>query len=280
MTGLLVEKALLNLRNDAEFLRDDTLPLQERIRFIADKYVSMTLGRRRVTYLTKPFVYDNRWMPALLQNYPREIEELGRFVPFDRIRTVFDIGANVGQFGRTLLWRHPHLELHSFEPNPGVFELLRENAAGYPNWWTYDCGLGSTRGAIDFYFVEGKSAQGSVYAGNASLHLLKSHTKSLKVQVEVLDEPFIAAHHLPQQVGLLKVDVEGYEKEVLQGAKGIRWEYLYIECSLARDGALPLETLVELVTRQWGTAPRVLYRSESKPTDVVFNVILQMPSQP
>ena len=280
MTGLLIGKALLNLRNDAEFLRDRTLPLQERIRFLGDKYLSMTLGRRRVTYLTKPFVYDNRWMPALLQNYPREIEELGRFVPFDRIQTVFDIGANVGQFGRTLLWRHPHLQLHSFEPNPGVFELLQQNAAGYPNWRTYGYALGATRAAIDFYFVEGKSAQGSVYATNASLHLLKSDTRSLKVQVEVLDDAFVTAHHLPEQVGLLKIDVEGYEKEVLEGARGIRWEYLYIECSLARDGALPLEALVDLVTRQWGTTPRVLYRSESKPTDVVFNAVLQMPSRP
>src|SRR5687767_13331499 len=100
----LLDRLVTNFANDYRFATFHGLPLSltSRLGYLPRKYAAILQNRRQVRFLGKPFRYDNRLMPALLQAYPDEIAALDRHVDFARAVRVMDVGANVGQFGFVL----------------------------------------------------------------------------------------------------------------------------------------------------------------------------------
>ena len=148
--------------------------------------------------------------------------------------TVIDVGANRGQFGLVAAWRFPGAELHCFEPLPEArSKLMRVLGRDRRRLRVYDVALGAASGTDTF----------NVSASDDSSSLLAPTTAQLEtfpktelaerrtVQVARLDE-VITGHHLRRPC-LLKVDVQGYELEVLRGADALleSLDELLIECS-------------------------------------------------
>lgn len=195
LAGRLVQ----NLRLDREWLLVE-LPREpgvRRYRFLLEKYAAIAANRRSVRFLGRPFVYDNRLAPALLQGYPKEILDLGSHVDLRAARTVFDVGANVGQFAFTLKRYWPHLEVCSFEPNPSVFPLLERNARGVPGWRVFPFGVGPEPARVPFFWVPGKSAQGSVHRANSVRNLQTTAVQQLSVDLRPVDGELMRAWQLP-----------------------------------------------------------------------------------
>jgi FkbM family methyltransferase len=235
------------------------VPATERLAYLPRKYAAIAVDARQVTFLGRPFHYDNRLMPALLQGYPREIARLDRYVHFASATRVMDVGANVGQFAFTLKTFFPHVTVVSFEPNPDAFALLHENTAQHSGWRALPFGLARTAQSSDFYVVEGKSAQGSLYAENATLDLLGGASKTIQVRLEQLTDATLAAYDLASEYDFVKIDVEGFELDVLASLDRVRWRYLYLELSLRRAGGSSLDEVMRLVERTSGRRPRVVH---------------------
>jgi len=271
-----LSRLITNFALDYRFATFRALPLPPlaRLGYLPRKYLAILRNQREVAFLGRLFRYDNRLMPALLEGYPTELAEMDRHVGFKSATRVLDVGANVGQFGFVLKTFFPHLELFSFEPNPDASALLAANAAQFSNWRCFPFGLARTTQARDFFFVEGKSAQGSVYAENASVNLLKSDVRQLQVQLEYLSDAALATHRLPRDYDFVKIDVEGFETEVLASLDRIRWRFLYLEVSLARQGRTTLEAILQLIAQTWGTRPRVVHQEHSGDAADVLHVIL------
>ena len=265
-----------NLALDYRFATFAELPLSamERLAYLPRKYAAIAGGARKITWLGRPFRYDNRLMPALLQGYPREIAALDRHVHFASAARVMDVGANVGQFAFTLKTFFPHLTVVSFEPNPDAFALLQENTAQHSSWRALPFGLARAAQSSDFYVVEGKSAQGSLYAENATLNLIGGASKKIQVRLEQLTEATLAAHDLPSEYDFVKIDVEGFELDVLASLDRVRWRYLYLELSLQRTGGSSLEEVTRLIERITGRPPRVVYEEPVAPGASHMDVIL------
>ena len=265
-----------NLALDYRFATFAALPVPaaERLAYLPRKYGAIAADARQITWLGRRFRYDNRLMPALLQGYPREIAALDRHVHFATAARVMDVGANVGQFAFTLKTFFPHLTVVSFEPNPDAFALLQENATQHSGWRALPFGLARTAHSSDFYVVEGKSAQGSLYAENATLNLIGGASKRIQVRLEQLTDATLAAHDLPGEYDFVKIDVEGFELDVLASLDRVRWRYLYLELSLRRSGATSLEEVTRLVERTTGRAPRVVYEEPVAPGASHMDVIL------
>ena len=272
----LLDRFLTNLALDYRFvtLRRMPIPWLSRWAYLPRKYLAILRNRRVVTFLGRPFCYDNRFMPALLQAYPVEIAWLNGFMDFASARTVMDVGANVGQFGFVLKSFFPHLAVCSFEPNPAAFALLSVNASQYPGWTPFPFGLAPTAQSRDFYVVEGKSAQGSVFAENATMNLLSADCRKISVSLEHLSEEVLAARGIPREFDVVKIDVEGAEREVLESLHHVRWRYLYLELSIARGGRTTLEATMELIQRTSGRRPRIVYQQKPAATATHIDVIL------
>lgn len=121
--------------------------------------------------------------------------------------TVFlDIGAHVGTYS---LGVAPHCAaVHSFECSPKTFNYLCANIALrdlYAKITPHRYALGSEAGTLPYYM---HSPDGG---GNSCLSFDRA-SNHVNVEVRTLD-----SFHL-ENVGFIKIDVEGFEIEVLKGA--------------------------------------------------------------
>jgi FkbM family methyltransferase len=132
--------------------------------------------------------------------------------------TFVDVGANVGYFSAlalSLVGTNGHV--HSFEPVPSIFAHLEKVARANPQ---YDlvcnmCGLGENDD------VSTISVAGSVNAGwNTMVPGQMSSSialETMSVKVQRLDEYLFSRG--VGSVGLIKIDVEGFELPVLRGTQ-------------------------------------------------------------
>lgn len=119
-----------------------------------------------------------------------------------------DVGANIGN--HSLYFSDLFSTVISFEAHPKVFKLLEFNTAEFKNITCYNKGIGEKREILRL--------SGNLHnTGGSSFVYDQKQTQYYDVQVENLDS------YLDQfnQVGLIKIDVEGMEKAVINGALGI-----------------------------------------------------------
>lgn len=123
-------------------------------------------------------------------------------------RVSLDIGANIGCISQALGYSGHNVV--AFEPQPELFELLKFNAptAMHMNW-----AVGSEPGTAKMPKVY-YSDKGNF--GGLGLHEKSIHG-TIDVRVLVLDDSIVDQ----MDVGFIKIDVEGYELEVLKGATRI-----------------------------------------------------------
>jgi FkbM family methyltransferase len=153
--------------------------------------------------------------------YPSSEEVLlTRFLTVAQPKTVFDVGANVGQYGLSLRKCGFTGRIVSFEAIPSVHAQLSAVAARDRDWIVAPCcALGRARGEARINLAR-NSVSSSLLSMN-DVHLKAApdskYIASETVRVERLDD--IARPLLPKDGRLfLKVDTQGYEEEVLAGA--------------------------------------------------------------
>jgi len=123
-----------------------------------------------------------------------------------------DIGANIGYFSSLLSQRVGSAgSVASFEPHPQLFARLQENIRPHVNCSLYPLALSDKNRAGELFVPANFDGN----EGTASLEK-NNQTKVIPVEVRALDEL------LPgKKIDLIKIDVEGHELSVFQGAKKI-----------------------------------------------------------
>jgi FkbM family methyltransferase len=130
--------------------------------------------------------------------------------------TCLDIGANIGVMSQMLTYYGK--ECVAFEPQPEIFKLLELNFEGLK----FNVALGSESGTAKMPRLRYGT---KCNYGGISLNT-RSELGSYDVPVMTLDSLQIAS------VGFIKIDVEGWEQEVLKGASETISQYkpvMYIE---------------------------------------------------
>ncbi len=67
------------------------------------------------------------------------------------VKTIIDVGANIGQFTIASANEFKGANIYSFEPVPDAFDALRRNVSGYESVKVYNVALGRQQGEIDFF---------------------------------------------------------------------------------------------------------------------------------
>ena len=128
----------------------------------------------------------------------------------------FDVGANIGKYSTLLSNIFPNATIYAFEPHPNNFNLLKASSTSN-KLKCHNIAVGNVRGELTLY--DRADHDGSTHA---SLHeaviseIHKQDTVTYTVPVETLDD-FTADEKLTC-IDFLKIDTEGNELAVLQGA--------------------------------------------------------------
>ncbi len=145
------------------------------------------------------------------------------------IDTIFDIGANVGQYAEKIFSIGYKNQIHSFEPVSINFEALKriKNATSY-HWSLHQTAIGSKDERLNINIASNSAC--SSFNENIQKEMLSMGFKVNQetVQVTSLDD-YIRVHNLDFKNSYIKIDVENFEKEVLLGAKDTLDKALAVE---------------------------------------------------
>ena len=159
---------------------------------------------------------DSRWGPCTYfkkdEYVGRSIHNYGEYGPdetekilelADKTKLCLDIGANIGVISMALI--AGGFKVEAFEPQPEVYKLLKKNVGLDAN--VHNTALGMAAGVADMpkVYYSDKGNFGGLGIGAKSIY------GSYQVPVATLDSFNF------ENVGFIKLDVEGFEEQVLRG---------------------------------------------------------------
>ena len=181
-----------------------------------------------------------------------DIERIVRGRP---VQTVFDVGANIGQTTQVIKARFPAAAVHAFEPVSSTYQTLERNVRPFHGVTCHRLALSDRPGMAAMTadansplnrLVEARPNPGSVE----------------QVETDTLDR-FCLAHRV-ERIDILKVDAEGADLKVLQGAGRMlregRVSFVFAEVGFdpADAGHVHVSALLDHL-RQAGVEPYSFY---------------------
>lgn len=153
---------------------------------------------------------------AIFGRYEKEILDKLKFVLKDEPKLIaIDIGANIGNH---TLWMAENFDtVLSFEPTKITYEILKLNLMlnDRQNVKTFNFGLGSFESAMQMIHANNNSGAAKILR-HEEINFNNTENVVIKIGDEVISKMCD-----PSKITLIKIDVEGYEYEVLLGIKKI-----------------------------------------------------------
>jgi FkbM family methyltransferase len=167
------------------------------------------------------------------------------FLRTHQVTVVLDVGANAGQYARSLRSQGYRGRIISFEPQSAAYRKLSDATAGDELWTAQNNAAGSYDGTAVMNIAANSSS-------SSLLEMLPSHLRSAPgssytgretVSVRKLDS-LISELGLKGDTLYLKSDTQGYEADVLAGAEQSLESIVGIEMELSLTPLYEGETLL------------------------------------
>ena len=163
-------------------------------------------------------------IPRLLVHAARGVH-LGELLNLQRgwirsagIETVIDVGAHTGEFSSAIRAVLPEAYVYAFEPIPDCFPRIAKRLGPNGRFKAFPVALGERSGPVEFH--RSSFTKSSSVLPMADLHRVafpwSAGSERVTVQMKTLDD-FLDEINMKPKV-LLKLDVQGYELQVLKGA--------------------------------------------------------------
>lgn len=191
-----------------------------------------------------------------LKIYPREdLRRRIKLFDYYGITKILDVGANSGQYAKEMISVGYQHKIESFEPVKNTFKILTKESKGNQSWNAHNFALGDIEEEIQINISKNTFSSSILKINN---NHLKSAPESVVISKEVikvktLDSIFNELVK-PNETVLLKLDVQGYEKNVLDGA----------EQSLSKIKGIQIEMSLEELYENEMLFKDMLYLIESK----------------
>lgn len=196
--------------------------------------IQKTLAFGGVKLVRLPSKSQLQKMEETRQRSLQQEEKQKRWLTNLQIKTIFDVGANTGQFAHFITRIFPEAKIYSFEPLRECYEELVQSFDGNPNFQGFNLALSDEIGETKIYRNQyspsssllpmGKLHKDTFpYTRRETVELIKvSRLDSIATDLEV-NEPI-----------LIKIDVQGFENKVISGGINLisRAKLLVVEMSI------------------------------------------------
>ena len=162
-------------------------------------------------------------------------------------RRAIDVGANRGDVSVRLL--QTGYEVYAFEPFPPVLQKLKERLGNNPNFHALSYALGAVNETRDLHLAVDQT-EDKIYDDTTFYSSLTPHSLAegliFKQVIPVTVKSLASLHEtgeVPCQVGLVKIDAEGFDLEVIKGMGDFRYPVVLAEFwdpsfPFGKDGAM------------------------------------------
>jgi FkbM family methyltransferase len=138
---------------------------------------------------------------------------------------IFDVGANVGQSIKLYRDNFPDCFITSFEPNPEIFYTLKKNWGNVSGITLNSTALSNSIGNVPFYVTRVPEVSSLLKPTERMIKISSEH----KYDYKTVDVPALTIDHYCRinninKIDILKLDVQGFEIGVLEGAETLLHE--------------------------------------------------------
>ena len=174
--------------------------------------IGSAVERAAHAVLSSPIMPLTRYVPpGLFWLY-----DIQRFAGTRNFAVVFDVGANVGQTAYGLIRYLPNSQIFCIEPVEATMKQLKRDYAKYKNIQFVQAAFGSKRETVCIPLHK-NSVLNTLVKNQPRTEDLTGQNEM--IVVETLDD-FCHTNGI-KKIDLLKLDVQGWELEVLRGAEGL-----------------------------------------------------------
>jgi len=155
-------------------------------------------------------------------------------VPKAEIRTVFDVGSNVGWFTHEFGKIYRDAQFYLFEPSPPIFAGIEEVLTRFP-----DLNYASRTHCFQLALGHSEGTAKITVMSNVTVNRIVEQSDAPTVDVEIQTGDGFCREHRITHIDYLKVDAEGYDMYVLIGftkmlAAG-NVDFVQVEAGMALD---------------------------------------------
>ncbi len=149
------------------------------------------------------------------------------------LATVVDVGANVGQFSLLVRALHPDAQIVAFEPLPDAAARYRQVFHGDSRAVLHEAAISPARGTATMHVSASADSSSLLPISERQSELFPGTQEVGTTDVEAGPLDAFVSAELVVPPALLKIDVQGFELEVLRGSLSLLpgFAYVYVEAS-------------------------------------------------
>ena len=180
-------------------------------------------------------IHDQKYKVITDQKYFQDldIELMTYLYSYLPHRRAVDIGANRGDISSRLL--QAGYQVYAFEPFPPVIDKLKNRLGNNPNFQLFPLAIGSENQTQELHIATDETPdntyQDASFYSSLTKHSLSEglvFTDTIPVTVKTLAS-LHDGEELPKDIGLVKIDTEGFDLEVIKGMGNYRYPVVVAE---------------------------------------------------
>ena len=147
------------------------------------------------------------------------------------VSSMLDLGAYIGLSSIYIASNNPNARILACEPDPASYHLALLNTAPYPNIKVLHAGVSISNGYLACTSSHATNLWGNRYRP-VGTELSLDHTRELPIRG--FDIPTMLSYFPGATVDFLKIDIEGYERELFLDPNAAKWisRAICVSCEL------------------------------------------------